>query len=139
MGYLALTGGVGYLSGSPHRSMMGTLIACGTGEVLPTTNSILCQLSAILPHLLGLACLLIPLGILKVPTVARFPPQIWGIGPQLYSELQISASPSALVPAGCGSLGLRRLVSHGTWRCAGVWSQPCFRTHPCAGPTHSRL
>lgn len=43
MGYLALTGGEGYLSGSPHRSMMGTLIACGTGEVLPTTNSILCH------------------------------------------------------------------------------------------------
>lgn len=67
---------------------MGTLVACGTvGGVPLTTHSVLCRLSAIyLPTPTGPGVSAqTPLGILKVPTVAHFPPQIRKISLQLYT------------------------------------------------------
>lgn len=73
---------------------MGTLIARGTGTSCPP--QILS--SVILLSLVGPAYLLRHVGILQAPSVAWSPPQAWGMGLQLYSELRLlPASPSALL------------------------------------------
>lgn len=82
---------------------MGTLVARGTGRLCPPQI----LLSAILPSLMAPACLLRPISILKAPSVAWCPPQIWGMGLQLYSKLHLPASPSALLLTWYGWLGER--------------------------------
>lgn len=80
---------------------MGTLMAHGMGRACPPEI----LFSAILPSMVGPAYLLRPMGILKAPSVAQSPPQIWGMGLQLCSEL----------PTWCGWVGEARKLGSPCW------------------------
>lgn len=124
----------------PHRSMMGTLIACGTeGGVLLTTHSVLYRLSAISPRLLSLACLLRPPRHLESPHSSTFFSSDSGDKPaavQRAAALSISICFGARLVWVAGSEAA--CVTQDIAPAVLEWSQP-YSEPPCAGPTHSYL